>query len=297
VLALVGAKTDRAADAALAALGGRSGGEKRRLYEMALALSAEIEHSLDVDESELPDGFFTAAGERAAAIGEAAAGELRRLRQGRILREGALVVLAGAPNAGKSSLMNALLGEKRAIVSDIPGTTRDSIEEWLDVEGYPVRLVDTAGLRETADGIEAEGVERARALMARAAVVLRLAVGGVKPAPGEIAVASKCDLVRGEGINVSAVTGEGLGELRRAIAERLEALSEAESGNSGDGAEEGLLRAEKLAGECVRHAAAGDAVLLGNAVRSLALQLGDAVGAVYSEDLLDRLFSRFCVGK
>lgn len=298
VLSLVNARTDRAADAALAGLGGRGGGEKRRLYEAALALSADIEHSLDVDESELPEGFFKDAAERAGAIASGIRLEVRRLNESRLLNEGALVVLAGAPNTGKSSLMNALLGRSRAIVSDVAGTTRDSIEEWLDIEGFPVRLVDTAGLRETENEIEAEGVERSRRLIGEAEVVLRLVPGGgADVSPKEIAVSSKCDIARGEGLNVSAVTGEGIGELRREIARRLEAVAETGAQEDSAGVEEGFIRAGTLADECVRRAGAEDAVLLGNAARMLAEELGAMTGAVYSEDVLDRLFSRFCVGK
>ena len=298
VLALVNAKTDRAADAALEQLNQKGDGEKRRLYGMALDLSAEVEHSLDVDESELDSGFFPRARQRSEAILQAAERELKRMREGMILRNGAMVVLSGAPNAGKSSLMNALLGMSRAIVSDVAGTTRDSIEEWLDIGGFPVRLVDTAGLRETEDEVEAEGVARSRRLMAEAAIVLRLEPGGSgEERPGEILVASKSDLVRGSGIAVSAVTGEGLDDLRRAIVSRLELLSETPVEDASDAAEDGYRQVARLARECIGHAESGEAVLLGNSARALSERLGGMVGAVYSEDLLDRLFSRFCVGK
>ena len=264
-----------------------------RLAEEGEILEGEVD-CVDLDE-EFVKPF---GGVRYRLKAQAIGGELKRLKEGRILRDGALVVLAGEPNAGKSSLMNALLGEERAIVSDIPGTTRDSIEEWLDIEGFPVRLVDTAGLRETSERIEAEGVRRAKALIGDAALVLRLAVGGgATEGTNEIAVASKCDLVRGEGINVSAVTGEGIDELKRAIAERLERLAESCAEDSDGGVESALIQARSLAEECVNQAENAEAVLLGNAARALATKLGESVGAVYSEDLLESLFSRFCVGK
>ena len=182
VLALVDAKTDRAADAALEGLAGARRAEMRAIYDELVALSSKAEHALDVSEEELPDGFFEGLEHEAESIAARITSALRRMKEGRILREGALVVIAGEPNAGKSSLMNALLGERRAIVSDIPGTTRDSIEEWLDVGGWPVRLVDTAGLRDTSDAIEGEGVERARELIEKADVVVRLT-----PADGDLA--------------------------------------------------------------------------------------------------------------
>ena len=307
VLDLINAKTDRAADAALSGLAGRAKAELRGLYEKALALSSTIEHSLDVDESDLDESFFAGLERTLAELRAAFASALRRRREGRLLRAGALVVLAGPPNAGKSSLMNALLGEMRAIVSATPGTTRDTIEEWLDLGGWPVRLVDTAGLRETADSIEAEGVKRAEELLEKADIVLLLERDKERDKREEIRdkigdrieervirVHSKCDLGRGEGINVSAVTGEGLGELKAEIVKNLETL--AEKGGDGErGDDSTLLEANALLPE--PGFAAGDLVLAGNAVRSVAEKLASALGAVYSEDLLDRLFSRFCVGK
>ena len=311
VLDLIDAKTVRAADAALRGLSGEGDREARALYDRALALAADVEHSLDVEEGALPEGFLAGVSRDFAAFRSAVAEAARRAREGRILREGALVALAGAPNAGKSSLMNALLGTNRAIVSATPGTTRDSIEEWLDVDGWPVRLVDTAGLRETADAIEGEGVRRAEALVAEADVVLALAPAGEPAAPVRtgrataLAVTSKCDLARGPGINVSAVTGEGLDALRAAIASALDAR--AAEGGSGGGPEddgsgrdarlaalEGALAATEGFGGALREDAL---VMLGGALRRACEILGSTFGATYSQDLLDRLFSRFCVGK
>ena len=316
VLDLVNAKTDRAADAALAGLAGARRAEMRAIYEELLALSSAVEHALDVSEEELPDGFTENLLAGVASVDARLECARRRLREGKILREGALVVIAGAPNAGKSSLMNALLGERRAIVSDVPGTTRDSIEEWLDVGGWPVRLVDTAGLRETDDAIEGEGVERARELVARADVVVRLTPAG-EPfdsrqsavdcrGPSVIDVLSKCDLSSNlqpstfnlsSPIPVSSVTGEGLDALRGAIAAEL--ARRADEGRA-DSAGEGFSGGDAAALARARAALAApsrDLVLLANALRGAAGALGEAIGAEYSADLLDALFSRFCVGK
>ena len=321
VLDLVNAKTDRAADAALAGLAGARRTEMRAIYEELLALSSTVEHALDVSEEELPDGFAEKLLAGVASVDARLECARRRLREGNILREGALVVIAGAPNAGKSSLMNALLGERRAIVSDVPGTTRDSIEEWLDVGGWPVRLVDTAGLRETDDAIEGEGVERARELVARADVVVRLTPAG-EPfdsrlsavdcrGPTVIDVISKCDLSSdlqpstfqpstfnlSSPIPVSSKTGEGLDALRGAIAAEL--ARRADEGRA-DSAGEGFSGGDAAALARARAALAApsrDLVLLANALRGAAGALGEATGAEYSADLLDALFSRFCVGK
>ncbi|MBR0067314.1 MAG: tRNA uridine-5-carboxymethylaminomethyl(34) synthesis GTPase MnmE, partial [Kiritimatiellae bacterium] len=214
VIDLVDAKTDRAADDAVARLGGAEGRADAALYAAALDISSRLEHALDFSEDELPPGYVDEIEAAMADLVARVAGERKRLREGKILREGALVVLAGPPNAGKSSLLNALLGERRAIVSAEAGTTRDSIEEWLDIAGWPVRLVDTAGLRRAADAVEAEGVDRAEELIARADLVVALDLD----VPGALRVHSKCDLARGEGLNVSAVTGEGLDALKVEIA-------------------------------------------------------------------------------
>ena len=178
VLDLVDAKTDRGADAALRGLAGERRREIRGIYDALVDLSSTAEHALDVSEEELPDGFCAALLAKAESIAARLDEAIRRAKEGKMLREGALVVISGPPNAGKSSLMNALLGEARTIVSETPGTTRDSIEEWLDIGGWPVRLVDTAGLRETEDAVEGEGVARARDLMEKADIVLNLTPAG-----------------------------------------------------------------------------------------------------------------------
>lgn len=302
VLDLIDAKTARAADAALEGLSGRRAKERRGLYEAALSLSADVEHSLDVDEDELPVGFFETLAARTDELRDRLSEAVRRANEGPILRDGALVVLAGPPNVGKSSLMNALLESDRAIVSDIPGTTRDSIEEYLDVDGYPVRLVDTAGLRDTADEIEAEGVRRSNELISSADIVLRLYEGadvGVPVADGEIAVRTKIDLLPGGeagGIAVSSKTGEGVEDLKRALAGRLSRLArEREAVSSSAPAE--LIAALAAVPPREAFGPGADPVLIGNALRMLAETLGRLVGAVYGEDLLENLFSRFCVGK
>lgn len=297
VLDLVDAKTARAADAALEGLGGGRRRELDALYAAALDLSTTLEHALDVDEGELPPEFSADVAARVARLAEDLAAAVRRAREGKILRTGALVVLAGPPNAGKSSLMNALLGEDRAIVSDVPGTTRDSIEEWLDVDGWPVRLVDTAGLREAADALESEGVRRAERLVERADVVVALRDETWRRDDARIVrVHSKCDLDRGAGLNVSAKTGEGLDDLRRAVADRLAAAA-AVGGDAGDDAPRDVAALQEALAVLRPFADAPDLVLLANVVRDVAQRLGASRGATYSDDLLDNLFSRFCVGK
>ncbi|MBQ4439835.1 MAG: tRNA uridine-5-carboxymethylaminomethyl(34) synthesis GTPase MnmE [Kiritimatiellae bacterium] len=285
VIELVDAKTDRAAKDARERLSGEIRRAYKDIYREVLEAGADLEHSLDVDETDLPPDFLAKISERLTAAKKRICTILARSHEGRILREGALVVLAGEPNAGKSSLMNALLGANRVIVSDIPGTTRDSIEEYLDLGGYPVRLVDTAGLRDTVDAVESEGIRRARELIDKADYVIDLSPSGN--------VHTKCDLEREPGkINVSAKTGEGLDELKADIVRAISPLAAAEPTPSER--ESSLLSA---AAKYLEDADKSDIVLLAGNVRQAGQALAQLTGEVYSDDLLSSIFSRFCVGK
>ena len=309
VLDLIDARTERAADDAAARLGGAASRALNALYDQALALSSQVEHALDFSEEELPDDFSGDVQAAVARLLAAVDGKLSTAREGRLLRDGARVVLAGAPNAGKSSLMNALLGERRVLVSDAAGTTRDAVEEALDVRGWPVRLVDTAGLRATEDAVEAEGVARAEALIAQADVVLRLVPPDASPCPdaaaaNEILVFSKCDLAPAPApspLRVSAKTGEGLDALKDALADRLARLaarSAEETGADVTTRQKDCLQTARAA--LVRAQAAlrlPEWTIAANELRAAAEALGQILGKVYSDDLLDALFSRFCIGK
>lgn len=310
VLDLIDAKTVRAADAALSGLSGDKLKKCRRLYDRALEISVELEHALDVDEGELPDDFCENVLLSVRDFHRQLELAISSASEGRLLRDGALVVLSGPPNVGKSSLMNALLESDRAIVSDVPGTTRDSIEEWLDICGWPVRLVDTAGIRETTDAIEAQGVKRSRELIERADVVISMfESGALVPScvsHGTIAVATKSDLYHGVcppgAIAVSSLTKEGLTELKNAISDALAEKASAGRIRHDDG--EGIPMAELCEAKALLDARIGgisgsetDMVLLADVMRLAALKIGEMVGAVYSDDMLERLFNRFCVGK
>ena len=297
VMDLVDARTERAASDAFSRLSGRLSAEFEAFYSAALDLSARVEHALDFSEDELPPDF---ASSLAASIDYLRLSILRHVstaREGKLLRDGALVVLAGPPNAGKSSLLNALLGESRAIVSPMAGTTRDAIEEWMEIDGWPVRLADTAGIRPSSDPVEAEGVARARSLAAHADVVLALDCD----IPGAMRLHAKCDLGPGDGLAVSAKTGEGLPALRAAISKHLSEL--AAKAEDSPGADVTTRQKELLdaASSALSrgHAAlaAPEWVLAAGELRSAAESLGRLTGKVYSSDILDALFSRFCIGK
>lgn len=333
VIDLVDARTERAADDAVARLGGAGAKKLEELYLSTIDLSSRIEHSLDFEEEELPLDFRESLLIGINKLTDTVRRSLSTAREGRMLREGALVVLAGAPNAGKSSLLNALLGTGRAIVSDEAGTTRDSIEEWMEIDGWPVRLVDTAGLRIAVGAIESEGVARAEALIEEADIVLRLVSAETVTQPiangdeREISIISKCDLLAAnqftEGIvscsqesvsdgamasvmnaapiMISSKTGIGLDTLKSAIAARLVQLAAKDSEETGADVttrqKECLLGAQDSLERAVAALESSDWVVAANELRAAAESFGRVLGKVYSEDLLDALFSRFCVGK
>ena len=225
-------------------------------------------------------------------------------------------MLAGRPNAGKSSLFNALLGTERALVTEIPGTTRDAVEAHTDFLGWPVRLVDTAGLWDAPDRIDRLGVEVSRRYLAAADLVLLCVETGRRPGRGRggdrgrarptLLVRTKSDLDRprpGGGLPVSAVSGDGLGELRRAAAERVFgdriSLADLEPALDPRAAPHGAGPGAGGAGRArsSSFAARGDAVLVGAPRPGSDDRARRAVGAVDIEEVLDRVFASFCVGK
>jgi tRNA modification GTPase len=229
------------------------------------------------------------------------------------LREGALLVLAGRPNAGKSSLFNALLGAERALVTDLPGTTRDTIEAHTDFLGWPIRLADTAGLWNAPDRIDRMGIEVSRRYLAAADLVLLCVEAGRALGADESQIASeertvvvrtKADLAdasNGE-LAISVVTGAGLAELRRAAADRAFgdriALADLEPALTRERHRTALLRASAMLAEALPHLApGGDAVLASHHVREATLALDELLGTIDVEEVLGRVFARFCVGK
>jgi tRNA modification GTPase len=299
-----------------AALNQLEGGLSRRLAALRESL-IEIQAllSYDIDFPEEDDGPVAPA--RIAGQVEAAAAQIRGLvataPSAERLREGALMVFAGRPNAGKSSLFNALLGSERALVTEIPGTTRDAIEAHTDFLGWPVRLADTAGLWNAPEKIERMGVEVSHRYLAAADLVLLCVEAGREVGEDEDAIAgtrptllvrTKADLAAeaGQGIAVSALTGEGLGVLRRAAAERVFAdrinLADLEPGLTRERHRTTLSRALVALGGAVPHlGSGGDAVLAAHHVRQAADALEELLGFIDIEEVLDRVFGSFCVGK
>jgi tRNA modification GTPase len=241
---------------------------------------------------------------------------LRTAPEGERLREGALLVIAGPPNAGKSSLFNALLGAERAIVTEIPGTTRDAIEAHAVIEGFPFRLVDTAGLRDSDDRVEMLGIEVSRKYLSAADLVLYCEECGTwgvgRGASGDLRapvvfVGTKADLVDPtarppDRLTASVVTGEGLPELKRRLAEaafgRLLSLGDVEPVVTRARHRAALERALAELDAFREGRAAGiDAAAAATHLRAAVTALDDLIGAVTPDDVLDRVFAAFCVGK
>jgi tRNA modification GTPase len=232
---------------------------------------------------------------------------LKTAPEGERLREGALLVIAGRPNAGKSSLFNALLGAERAIVTEIPGTTRDAIEAHAVIEGFPFRMVDTAGLRDSDERIEQLGIEVSKKYLAAADLVLfceerddasRAPFLAEVSAP-VVVVRTKADVT---GVGVSAVTGQGVAELRRRLAEvafgKLLALGDVEPVVTRARHRTALERAlAELEAFWSARMAGVDAAATATHLRAAVLALDELIGAVTPEDVLDRVFAAFCVGK
>ncbi len=318
---IIDAKTDAGRARAAGRLAGNLHAEIARIKELIIQALAAAEVEIEYPEEDHADAgvFDTADTERACALLEelAAGWESEKLYQ-----EGAKVVLCGRTNAGKSSLFNMLLKEERAIVSDIHGTTRDWLESWVSFNGIPVRLFDTAGLRKTADSIEAAGVERSRDLASEADLILYVAdsAEGITDEDREfisgtdnlILVGNKADMLSsGDSADtrfllVSAKTGKGIPALVNLAADMLASRTvPGRSSAERSSAELGTARQRRIVEEALsslRHAAACakegyplDAIA--QDLEDAAAALGEITGEVTTDDILDAVFSGFCVGK
>lgn len=320
---LIASRSLRAARDARARLDGLLGRQIQALYATLADLLADLEHTLDFTEEELPDSLLPDLAARLEGLLPPLQKLLDHAREGHLVRDGALCVLCGRPNAGKSTLFNALLGRNRAIVADLPGTTRDLIEEHLLLEGIPLRLVDTAGLREAPEdapgAIEAQGIRLARDAIARADLVLYLVDGSLPPAPdlpSELArlprdrtlvVRTKADLPDRTGealppgtLSLSLVGADpDLAPLKA----RLKALLDLPQSQT-DTPLVDLRQAEELRtaraaiGQARPLLEASDTLLLAAIhLRRAAEALGRILGIDTGPEILERVFSRFCVGK
>jgi len=328
VIDLIDAETAAAAKNAAAQMGGALRRKLEAVQDILLDVTSRFYAVVDYPDEDVADvrpQDLSAALDSACAVLD---GLLDTCARGRVLKLGVRTAIVGRPNVGKSSLLNALAGYDRAIVTPVPGTTRDTVEESCLCGGVRLRLVDTAGLRDTADPVERLGVARARAALESAELVLAVADGSAPftpedaaalrlaaDAPHWILIWSKADLRAGPQrtappaaparapdavVSVSCVTGEGLDALAHAIAVLYPSASPAEAGSllTDQRQEDAARRAREAlcrAREALRAGLTPDAVLT-DAEEALSA-VGELTGRTAREDIVERIFSRFCVGK
>ncbi len=320
---LIDAGSRAAARAAMRSLQGEFSAMVHGLTEAVIELRTYVEAAIDFPEEEvdfLADRELT---ERFQRLHDHFEGVLESAQQGRLLAEGMTLVIAGRPNAGKSSLMNRLAGYEAAIVTPIPGTTRDVVRERIHIDGMPLHILDTAGLREGGDLVEAEGIRRAQAEMQRADRVLFVIDAVADPAarafaaergrlPAQVPVTvvlNKCDLSTGvpladtvsgpPRVTVSALTGAGIDELRAHLKQVMGYHSAAAGTVSARARHlEALARARvhtEAAARQLTESRAGE--LVAEELRAAQQQLDLITGEFSTEDLLGRIFGGFCIGK
>jgi len=316
---LIDAATEAAARCALRSLRGEFSERIRSLARQLIELRTLVEATLDFPEEEIDPLDREEARRRLSRLKDEVALSLARGRQGSVLRSGLQVVLAGQPNVGKSSLLNRLAGEELAIVTEIPGTTRDAVRQTIQIEGVPMNIIDTAGLRDTSDAVEAIGIARAWEAIGHADAMLLVvdAREGVTPADRAIAarlpakltpvtVFNKIDLSReapraeeqpqGWRVFVSAKTGAGVDDLRRILLKL--AGWQPEAGDVFMARERHLVSLEHVAAALDR---AGDRAstteLFAEELRLAQRELDSITGEFTADDLLGQIFASFCVGK
>ena len=311
VMDVIRASTTRALHAAQEQLEGRIGKEIAEIRTSLLGVVAHLEAFIDFPEEGIDPHTGRKLQEDMQGIRHRIASLLATAHEGKILREGVRLVLCGEPNAGKSSLLNRLLGFERAIVSEIPGTTRDTIEEFASLRGIPFRITDTAGLRETSDAVEQEGVTRARRAIEQADVIVHvLDVTAPHPIPvaeNEIIALNKIDLLpsalnpQPSTFPMSALTGAGINELVEAI------VNKARDTHSSEAPMLAAINARHQA--CLKRASAfllqaedgmqnqAAPELVSVPLREALDAVGEVVGTTGIEDILGQIFSTFCIGK
>lgn len=308
---LVAAETEAQAELALAQMGG----SLRDLYEswraQLLRLLAYLEAAIDfVDEEDVPPELLRDTQQKISALAQEFVHHLDDKHLGERLRDGFNVAVLGAPNAGKSSLVNALAKREVAIVSDLAGTTRDALEVHLNIGGYPVVLIDTAGLRETSDTIESEGIKRARARATAADLKLALFASDAQPDAETqnlvddktIIVKTKNDLSTNDfnfpALAISTQTGDGIDRLLQTIATQLEQMIGPVSRDVPLPTRVRHREAVSEAYNYLQHAQTNPVPeLLAEDLRLATRALGRLTGRVDVEDLLDVIFRDFCIGK
>lgn len=311
---LIAAGSEQAARAANRSLEGAFSRESDELAHAVTELRVWVEAALDFPDEDVD---FLAGGQvlaRAQALLDRLDGLLDRARTGRLLNDGVRIAIIGRPNAGKSSLLNALTRLDSAIVTDIPGTTRDVLREQISIAGIPVTLADTAGLRDTGDAVEREGVKRAEREMQAADLVFWVVDAEdveARPPPGlpasvpMIRIRNKIDLLDQpagadeDEIRLSALSGAGLDLLEQRLLDKLGVQIHGEGEFSARSRHVDALKAARVHLEqgLSELAATGSGELLAEELREAAGQIGEISGRMSSDELLGQIFSSFCIGK
>jgi tRNA modification GTPase len=314
VMDLIRAQTELALRAANEQLAGHLGREVSDIRELLLTVLAHVEAYIDFPDEEIDPDTGAALRERIWTLEQRLDRLLATADQGRVLRHGLRTVIYGAPNVGKSSLLNLLLGYDRAIVTDIPGTTRDTIEEVINIRGIPVRLIDTAGARESVDLVETEGIRRTHYELEKADLVLHV-VDSSRPRSEQrliergkgVLILNKTDLgvhsdwLKIEGIRFSCTERIGLEELNQAIWEHVMggAVELADVRVAINARHQAALQnARRLLEMGRRSLEEGKSPeFISIELRAALDAVGEVVGKLDTEDLLGRIFSEFCIGK
>ena len=317
---LIDSSTEQAARSAQRSLQGEFSRCIRELLDGLVGIRTYLEAAIDFSDEDIDFLSEGAVKQRLTDVAARLEAVFHSARQGSILREGLTVVIAGKPNAGKSSLLNRLAASERAIVTEIPGTTRDTLREYIQIDGMPLHVVDTAGLRDSADPVEREGIRRAREAIASADRIL-LVSDDRTPGEGDELLATlpanlpvtrvhnKIDLSGrqpgAESLNgqlriyLSAKTGAGMDELRDHL--RESAGYESPTGHQFIARRrhlDALTRArEFIHNSLAQLTAGGGAELVAEELRQAQIALGEITGEFTTDDLLDRVFSSFCIGK
>ncbi len=330
---LIDAKTEEAADAAIEQLQGSLHEEVIALRAELVAALARLEMGIDFTEEDLPQEEIDSVIERLTIVGERIDHLLAGYKRGRLLRDGFVVVLAGPPNVGKSTLFNLLAQDERAIVTDIPGTTRDILREYINLEGWPVCLIDTAGIREATDLVEKIGVERSQGAIQKADGAIWLidasfdwfaqkppAEFGEFAVPWLIAVNKLDQLLDAAApvleiathhaptfkpiptvVGISAKTGLGIDQLIEVIKGWISEHGATEQSariTINDRHRAALVRAKESLGQSLRAIRDdGAPELAAFDCRNAAVVLGEIIGETTTEDVLAEIFAKFCVGK
>lgn len=314
IIDLIHAVSEKGADTAVFQMEGRLSREIGDLREVLLNLAAHLEAAADFPEEDIDELAPEVVLSTLSDCSKKMEKMLKTASYGKVLREGLPVAVIGKPNVGKSSILNYLAGEDRAIVTDIAGTTRDVIEEFVNLDGVPIKLMDTAGIHETDDVVEKIGVEKSKSAADKATFLLAVFDGSkpfdekddeilnlVKDRPHAI-ILNKCDLGKAvplSGIEVSAKHGDGMEDLVKALVQFASSdVSERDTVITNERHYECLLHCKEATDRAIESAELGMPVdMLTVDIQTAIENLGEITGQTVSQEIVDRVFHNFCLGK